>query len=74
MTKGGLRWTEERYREDAAKRAELHPRTVQRLLDGATFNEQTIDALAVAAFGLAMMSFMPLRVARTNFWISCGFF
>ena len=34
--------------EDAAKRAELHPRTVQRLLDGATFNEQTIDALAVA--------------------------
>jgi hypothetical protein len=34
--------------EDAAKRAELHPRTVRRLIEGATFCEETIDALASA--------------------------
>jgi len=28
----------------------------------------------VAALGSAMMSFMPLIVARTSFWMSCGFF
>lgn len=34
--------------EEAARRAELHPRTVRRLLEGSTFNEETVDALAAA--------------------------
>lgn len=34
--------------EEVARRAELHPKTVRRLLDGKQFSEDTVDAVAAA--------------------------